>query len=176
MIIIINYYEFDHNLNWKNRANKWRNTMSNIIIVFASMSGNTEEMAETIADGMRETGARPVVKNVMDTSGSELSKYEGIVLGAYTWGDGDLPDEFEDFYEEMDDLDLSGCKSAVFGSADSSYEHFGKAVDTLEEKLAELGAEKVLNGFKVELNPSKEEKAALVEFGKTFAAAIGVTN
>lgn len=150
--------------------------MSSIIIVFASMTGNTEEMADLIADGIREAGVEPVVKNVVDASGSDLTEYEGILLGAYTWGDGDLPDEFEDFYEEMDDLDLSGRKSAVFGSADSSYAQFGKAVDTLEEKLAELGAEKVLDGFKVELNPSADEKQRLKEFGKKFAAAVAVTS
>ncbi|MBD0379555.1 flavodoxin [Paenibacillus sedimenti] len=150
--------------------------MSKIIIVFASMTGNTEEIAEAIAEGIREAGIEPVVKSVMDANGQELENYDGILLGAYTWGDGDLPDEFEDFYEEMDDLNLQGRKSAVFGSADSSYAQFGAAVDTLEAKLAELGAEKVLDGLKIELNPSKEEKQFCLEYGKKFAAALGVTN
>ncbi|MNR61426.1 Flavodoxin [compost metagenome] len=74
----------------------------------------------------------------------------------------------------MDDLNLEGRKSGVFGSADSSYTHFGKAVDTLEEKLAELGTEKVFDGFKVELNPSKDEKQQCRDLGAKFAAALGV--
>ncbi|TXK76335.1 flavodoxin [Paenibacillus sp. N3.4] len=150
--------------------------MSKIIIVYASMSGNTEEIAEAIADGIREAGIEPTVKSVMDANGQELANYDGVLLGAYTWGDGDLPDEFEDFYEEMDDLNLQGRKSAVFGSADSSYAQFGAAVDTLEAKLAEIGAEKVLDGLKIELNPSKEEKLFCLEFGKKFAASLGVIN
>jgi flavodoxin I len=146
--------------------------MSKIIIVYASMSGNTEELAEAIADGIKEGGFEPVLKNVMDTNANELENYEGVLLGAYTWGDGDLPDEFEDFFEEMDDINLQGRKSGVFGSADSSYTYFGKAVDTLEEKLAELGAEKVFDGFKVELNPSKDEKQQCHALGLQFAAAL----
>ncbi|MEW9702157.1 flavodoxin [Paenibacillus sp. SI8] len=149
--------------------------MSSIIIVYASMTGNTEEIAEAIADGVREAGIEPVVKSVMDAKGQDLEQYDGILLGAYTWGDGDLPDEFEDFYEEMDELNLQGRKSAVFGSADSSYSHFGAAIDTLEAKLAALGAERVLIGLKIELNPSKEEKQFCLDFGKQFAAAVGVT-
>lgn len=149
--------------------------MSKIIIVYASMSGNTEELAEAIAAGIQEAGIEPDLKNVMDTNASELEKYEGVLLGAYTWGDGDLPDEYEDFYEEMDDVNLQGRKFGVFGSADSSYTYFGKAVDTLEEKLAEIGGEKVFDGFKVELNPSKDEKQLCHELGLKFAAALSVS-
>ncbi|UJF34183.1 flavodoxin [Paenibacillus hexagrammi] len=147
--------------------------MSSILIVFASMTGNTEEIADAIAEGIQEAGIQPVIKNVMDASGSDLTQYDGILLGAYTWGDGDLPDEFLDFYDELDELDLSGRKCAVFGSADSSYTHFGKAVDTLEDKLVELGAQKVLSGMKIELNPSTDDIAMCKEFGKKFVAALG---
>lgn len=92
--------------------------MSTIIIVYASMSGNTEELAEAIAAGIQEAGIEPVLKNVIDTNVSELENYEGVLLGTYTWGDGDLPYEYEDFYEEMDDMNLQGHKFGVFGSAD----------------------------------------------------------
>lgn len=149
--------------------------MPKIIIVYASMSGNTEEIAEEIAEGIREAGIEPVMKSVMDASGSELEEYDGILLGAYTWGDGDLPDEFEDFYDELEDLDLKGRKSGAFGSADSSYTYFGKAVDTIEARLAEIGTEKVFDGIKIELNPSKEEKQKCRELGAKFAAAVGVS-
>ncbi|MFB0844422.1 flavodoxin [Paenibacillus oleatilyticus] len=143
-----------------------------LIIVFASMTGNTEEMADEVAEGVRGAGIEPVVKNVMDTSGHELGEYDGIILGAYTWGDGELPDEFLDFYEEMDGLELSGKKAAVFGSADSSYAQFGKAVDLLKEKLEELGADVVAEGLKVELNPSDSDKAACRALGKQVADAL----
>ncbi|MBW7476871.1 flavodoxin [Paenibacillus oenotherae] len=146
--------------------------MSEIIIVFASMTGNTETMADAIAEGVRSQGIEPVVKFVMDTNAAELVNYEGIILGAYTWGDGELPDEFLEFYEEMNSIDLSGRRSAVFGSADSSYALYGAAVDILLEKLKELGAENVLEGMKIELNPSSEEEEALRDFGRQFASAV----
>lgn len=146
-----------------------------VIVVFASMTGNTEDMADAVAEGIRAEGAEAVLKNVLDANASELADYDAFVLGAYTWGDGELPDEFLDFYEELDDLDLTGKQAAVFGSADSSYPEFGKAVDVLEEKLEELGTVLVSKGLKVELGPSEQEKAACRELGKQVVlAAAGV--
>lgn len=86
-----------------------------------------------------------------------------------------MPDEFLDFYDELDDLDLSGKQAAVFGSADSSYPNYGGAVDLLEEKLEELVAVLVAKGLKVELGPTDPEKAACRELGKQVVlAAAGV--
>ncbi|CUA81354.1 flavodoxin [Anoxybacillus suryakundensis] len=142
--------------------------MSKVIMVFTSMTGNTEEMAETIADGVREQGIELDVKEVLDTTATELEQYDGILLGAYTWGDGELPDDFLDFYDELDHVDLTGKKAAVFGSCDSSYEKYGAAVDILIEKLQERGAEVILDGLKIELTPTDEDKQLCIAFGRDF--------
>lgn len=143
-----------------------------ILMVVASMTGNTQDMADAIAEGVQEAGGELTSKEVIYASASELEQYDAVLLGAYTWGDGDLPDEFLDFYDEMEDLDLSGKKGAVFGSCDSSYSSVGKAVDTLIEKLGELGAEVVLEGLKVELSPSSDDLAACRKFGSDFVGKL----
>lgn len=131
-------------------------------------------MADAIAEGLKEAGIEPVVKNVIDTNAEEITHYDGIILGSYTWGDGDLADDFLDFYDEMDDIQLDGKKAAVFGSCDSSYSEYGAAVDTLVTKLKELGAEVTLEGLKIELSPSKDDKALCRQFGKQFVQSLGV--
>lgn len=143
-----------------------------VIIVYASMTGNTEEMAEIIAEGVREAGIEPEVKNVLDASANELEDYNGVILGAYTWGDGDLPDEFLDYFDEMDDVELDGKKSAVFGSGDTSYDIFCGAVDHLLAKLQDRGAVNVLEAKRIEMGPSEQEKAELRAFGKAFAEQV----
>jgi len=140
--------------------------MKNVLMVFASMTGNTEEMADAVKEGLESGNAPITIKEVFDANASELELYDGIVLGAYTWGDGELPDEFLDFYEEMDEVDLSGKKAVVFGSADSSYPHFGAAVDILIAKLQERGCTVVAEGLKVEFSPSAEEKEQCRELGR----------
>lgn len=146
--------------------------MANIILIYASMTGNTEEMAETIAEGIREEGVELVIKSVFDANAFELENYDGILLGAYTWGDGDLPDELLDFYEEMNDIQLMNKRAAVFGSCDSGYPAYGAAVETLIEKLKELGADVVLPGLKIELTPSSQDKEACKQFGKQFVRQV----
>jgi flavodoxin I len=142
--------------------------MSKIIMVYASMTGNTLKMAEALEEGIRAEGVDIEVKEAVDTFAAELENYDGILLGAYTWGDGELPDEFLDFYDEMDGLDLTGKKAAVFGSCDSGYSHYGAAVDILTEKLKELGADVVLEGLKIELTPSDSDKKICENYGREF--------
>lgn len=148
--------------------------MADVIIIYASMTGNTEEMAEAIAKGVRAGGTVPVVKEVMDASAIDLLQYSGILLGAYTWGDGELPDEYLDFYEEMDEVRLDGRCAAVFGSGDSSYPVFGGAVDLLQAKLTERGATASLEALKIELGPSSKEQEECVEYGRQFALRLAV--
>lgn len=143
--------------------------MTKIILIFASMSGNTEMMAEAVTDGVREMGEDLKVIDIMEgPNANELEDYDGILLGAYTWGDGELPLDFLDFYDEMESINLTGKKAAVFGSCDSAYPQYGAAVDILMEKLRERGAEVYPHGLKIELTPEKEEEEACRTFGKKF--------
>jgi len=144
-----------------------------ILVLYASLTGNTESMAEAVGEGVKATGAEPVLKEVMDAQVSDLLEYDGFVLGAYTWGDGELPDDFLDFYDDMEQLDLSGRKAGVFGSGETAYAEFCAAVDLLSVKLKERGAELIGEGIKIELNPAAAEKEACRELGRQVALAAG---
>ena len=139
-----------------------------VLLVYATMSGNTEAMADLIEKGLKEAGASVDRHEAMDIDAELLHDYSHILLGAYTWGDGDLPDDFIDLYEEMEELDLPGKAFAVFGSGDTSYEHFCGAVDLIEEKVKELGGDIVLPSIKIELNPEGNEEEELISFGRQF--------
>ena len=138
------------------------------LIVYASMTGNTEELARYIGKGILQAGGTVEIKDIIEADVTDLENYNGILLGSYTWGDGDLADEFLDFYEEMDGLDLTGKYAAAFGSCDSCYEHRGRAVDILSDKLVELGAEVVLDGLKIDLAPTDSEIEQCIQFGEDF--------
>jgi flavodoxin I len=139
------------------------------LIVYASMTGNTEEMANLIGEGIQQNKVTVDIRDILEVDVSELLGYDGILLGAYTWGDGELPDEFLDFYDEMEGLNLESKVAAAFGSCDSSYEHWGGAVDILSEKLIELGADVVLNGLKIDYAPIGQE---CIQYGQSFAEKI----
>ena len=82
-----------------------------------------------------------------------------VLLGCPAYGEEEieLQEDFEEFYEQMGDVDLSGKKFAVFAPGDSSYEHFCGSVDFLEEKIKKLGGEIVDNGLKIDGDPDDEE-------------------
>ena len=71
---------------------------------------------------------------------------------------------FLDFYDEMESINLSGKKAAVFGSCDSGYPNFGAAVDILMEKLRERGAEVYPKGLKVDNTPDAGRRRSLPRF------------
>lgn len=112
-----------------------------------------------------------MLKSVTDCNAEEMKDYAAVLLGAYTWGDGELPDEFLDFYEEMDELDLSSCKAAAFGSGDTGYQIYCGAVDEIEKKLKERGAEIVQASLKIEYGPNAAEKEDCRNFGRQFIGA-----
>lgn len=133
--------------------------MSRVLLLYASMTGNTKEIAGIIEKYLVNQGMVVIKKNfgADDIKVGELLEYDGIVIGTYTYDDGDLPWEVEDFYDELLDVDLDGKIVSVFGSGDSFYPEFGKAVDTMAERFTEVGAEVVGERVKVEMYPDDDD-------------------
>lgn len=144
--------------------------MAKVVLVFASMTGNTEEIAKLVAKGLEETGVELTVRELPAADPQELVDYDGIILGSYTYGDGDLADEFSDYYSDMDGLDLEGKIAAVFGSGDTAYDNFCAAVDTLSAKLTELGAIQIQESMKIDQTPDDEQEC--IAFGREFGETL----
>lgn len=142
--------------------------MKEVLLAYASMSGNTEAIADVIEEVLIEEKLAVHRLEVFDLTPEDIRNFDHIILGSYTWGDGELPDEFLDFYDEMDDIDFSQKKVAVFGSGDMSYDIFCGAVDLLEEKVQSQGSSLMTAGLKVELAPYGED----VEKCKAYACSI----
>ena len=146
--------------------------MAKAIVIFASTTGNTEALAESVSSGLKEGGLEVTVKNVADASVDELANYDLVVLGSSTW-DG-LNDDFEDFYQKMAGLSLTGKKAAVFGPGDKeNYPNaFCESVDILEEKLRQCGADMVAEGLKIDRPMGEEMDDAAKEEAKAWALKI----
>ena len=121
--------------------------MEKAIVVYGSSTGNTEILASALTEELKSR-FDVTARNVLDVTPQDIVDYDLIVLGSSTWDEGELQDDFRDFYYDMDQLDLSGKKVAVFGPGDSSWDEFCRAVDLLEEKSQELKANLVVPGFK----------------------------
>lgn len=139
------------------------------IIVYGSTTGNTELMATQIGDTLAESGLDVTVQNVTGTDVHELLKYDIILLGSSTWGDGDLQEDFIPLYDQLNDIVLNNKKAAAFGPGDSSYDQFCEAVNLLDEKLKEIGADIIAPGLKVDGDIEKAEPA-IRDWAKNIAS------
>jgi flavodoxin I len=125
--------------------------MKKAIVIYGSTTGNTEIASEAVEKGLKNSGIEVVKKDVKDSSVDEVKEYDFVILGSSTWGEGELQDDFEEFYDAMDDS-FNGASVAVFGCGDSDmFPHcFCKAVDQIEEKAKECGAKIVGESYKID--------------------------
>lgn len=59
--------------------------MSKVIVVYYSKGGNTEKMAQSAAQGVRNRGVECDLKPVSEVSPDALTEYDGIILGSPTY-------------------------------------------------------------------------------------------
>ncbi|GEK92210.1 flavodoxin [Alkalibacterium kapii] len=141
--------------------------MPSVMIVYASLTGNTEECTEILEEAFKELGAEVTVEESVYADPTDYKDYDINIVGTYTYGtDADLPDEIVDFYEELEDVDLSGKVYGNFGSGDTFYEKYCKSVDDFDDQFEKTGATKGADNVKVNLNPEKEDAKNLKAFAQ----------
>ena len=121
--------------------------MKPILILYASQTGTAEELAKDINEQLNDQDLKTVYHDVYDCEISILKNYPICLLLASTWGEGEPPDDAEDFYNNLDnekDLDLSQLQFAVFGLGDSAYDEFNECGKNFDRMLAERGAQRLL--------------------------------
>lgn len=129
------------------------------LILYGSTTGNTEQLAATLKDYLSDEGVKAELKEVVEVNSELIKEYELLLLGSSTWGEGDLQEDFEDFYDDMGNYSFQGKQFAVFGPGDEDGypDTFCAAVDLLEEKLSGLGATKIIDGLKIDEHDEEED-------------------
>ena len=87
-----------------------------VVVVYGSMYGFTELMAETVAQGLAEGGIRDIIiHNVSKTDSSfilrDIFKYRGLIVGSPTYSN-ELYPEVESLLRK---IEIRGIKNRVFG-------------------------------------------------------------
>ena len=76
--------------------------MSEVIVAFWTGTGNTAEMAEYVAEGIKEGGAEAKVVSVDDISAADLKDAKAFALGCPSMGVEQLEEStMEPFVEEV---------------------------------------------------------------------------
>lgn len=90
--------------------------MSKTAVVYWSSTGNTQAMAQSVADGARSAGADVSVFTAGEFSADMMDEFDSVAFGCPAMGAEQLEEaEFEPLFTECEPK-LSGKKIALFGS------------------------------------------------------------
>jgi flavodoxin len=147
--------------------------MKKVLIAYFSLSGNTEKMAEYIAEGVRFSGQQVATKKISDVkTASELDNYEGYIFGSPTYH-RDMPEPVKTFLFLARKGNLAGKLAGAFGS----YTHSGDApsivFETMQYVYKMLPFE--LSSFKLkdDVIGTTEGMRACQDYGKVFGEKLG---
>ena len=140
--------------------------MSKVAVVYWSGTGNTEQMAESVADGARNAGADVTTFTAAEFDADKMDEFDAIAFGCPSMGAEQLEeDEFEPMFSSCE-AKLSGKKIGLFGSygwGDGEWMH------NWEDKCREDGALLVSDGVICQEEPDDETVEKCKELGKALA-------
>ncbi|WP_241649473.1 NADPH-dependent assimilatory sulfite reductase flavoprotein subunit [Rosenbergiella collisarenosi] len=118
-----------------------------ITLVSASQTGNARRLAEQLRDDLLAAQLQVNLINAADYKFKQIAAEKIVIVIASTQGEGEAPEEAVAFYKYLHSKkapSLPDVGFAVFGLGDSSYEFFCKAGKDFDQRLSELGAQRLL--------------------------------
>jgi sulfite reductase (NADPH) flavoprotein alpha-component len=119
-----------------------------VAVLYGSETGNSAKLAQRLAEQLIAAGVASEVIDLAKYKARALEREQTAVFITSTHGDGTPPEPASRFFEQLNGptapKSLSHLRFAVLGLGDSSYEHFCRAAQTVDERLAELGAQRIV--------------------------------
>lgn len=132
-------------------------------VIFSSQTGNTEAMAEAIAEGAKEAGSEVYYSDCYGADIEQVLACDIIFLGSPAMGDEVLDDPMEVFFKGLEKR-ISGKKLGIFGSYDWGD---GQWLRDWADRIAECGGECINGtGLKANLAPTEEDIKNCKSLGK----------
>ena len=89
---------------------------SSIGLFWGSDTGMTEEIVTVLLDLLPEENIDNI--NIFNASIEQLAAQECLILGLSTWYDGELQSDWDEFFEQFQQIDFTNKKVALFGLGD----------------------------------------------------------
>ncbi|HJE15231.1 MAG TPA: flavodoxin domain-containing protein [Lapidilactobacillus dextrinicus] len=134
---------------------------SQIGIIYASMSGRNEQISKYLEQQFIKLGQSIDRHEISQFETEKLSDYQAFIIVSYTYHDGQIPDEALDFFDDLQTVDLTGKPYTLTGSSSMKHEHFGRALDYLDQQLVHLGALRASAILKINEDADRADLARL---------------
>ena len=142
--------------------------MNKVAIVYWSGTGNTEQMAQAVAEGVKNAGGEADVLTCAEFDSAKLADYGAVAFGCPAMGAEQLEEgEFEPMFADLEGS-LSGVKVALFGSYGWGD---GEWMRNWVARMEEAGAQVYGGEDAICMNePDSEAEEKLEALGKELAA------
>ncbi|MBS9426171.1 NADPH-dependent assimilatory sulfite reductase flavoprotein subunit [Photorhabdus caribbeanensis] len=118
-----------------------------ITLISASQTGNARRLAEQLRDDLSAEKLNVNLVNAGDYKFKQIAQEKVLIIIASTQGEGEPAEEAVALYKYLYSKKapkLNGTVFAVFGLGDTSYERFCQAGKDFDNRLNELGAQRLL--------------------------------
>jgi len=135
--------------------------MGKTAIVYSFNTQKSKKVAEKIIDAFGKENI--AVVNAEELTKKDFEAYDNFILSAPTWFDGELPNYWDEFLPDLEEMDLSGKTFAVFGLGNQKDypENFCDAIGILVEILESCGANVIghtsLDGYAYESSRAERD-------------------
>lgn len=119
-----------------------------ITILSASQTGNARRLSEQLRDDLLAAKLNVNLVNAGDYKFKQIAQEKLLVVVTSTQGEGEPPEEgvaLHKFLMSKKAPKMDASAFAVFGLGDTSYEFFSQAGKDFDNRLAELGATRLLD-------------------------------
>ncbi len=144
-----------------------------VTILFASETGNSRDLANSLSEAARGRGLETRVSDVADYKVRSLKEEKDLLVIAATHGEGDPPQTALDFFEFLEGRKapkLPELRFSVLALGDSTYEHYCSAGRRVDERLAELGAERLAERVECDVDYEDDAEAWIEAVVEQLAA------
>lgn len=117
-----------------------------VTILYGSQTGTAEGIARETGDRLEQAGCKPVVADMDDYDAADLATAEHLLVICSTYGDGEMPDNAQGFWDILASEEaprLESTRFSVLALGDSSYETYCTAGKELDARLEALGAQRL---------------------------------
>ncbi|MDO8952949.1 MAG: flavodoxin [Draconibacterium sp.] len=114
--------------------------MSKTVIIYSFHTQKSKKVAEKVIEAFGKDEIQAI--NAEELTSQVFEENDNFILSAPTWFDGELPNYWDEFVPELEEMDLKNKTFAVFGLGDQKgySENFCDAIGILVEILESCGA------------------------------------
>jgi len=114
--------------------------MSKTVIIYSFHTQKSKKVAEKVIETFGKENIQAV--NAEELTSAVFEENSNFILSAPTWFDGELPNYWDEFVPELEEMDLKNKTFAVFGLGDQKGypENFCDAIGILVGILENCGA------------------------------------